>query len=89
MTSRITVLLPPSYLARDVTLAVERQRPRGGRWIIVGVDGVGNAWPVAFDGFTGPVKFATKAGAVEMLDAHGVQLGQRLVARGERGPVAP
>jgi len=78
--TRITVPLPPTYLGRDVTLQVERQRPRGGRWLIVGVDGVGNAWPVEFDGFTGSVKFATKAGGIEMLAAHGGQIGDRVFA---------
>jgi len=86
--TRIIVPLPPSYMARDTTLAVERQRPRGGRWVIVGVDGVGNAWPVEFDGFTGSVKFATEAGAIEMLEAHGGKVGQRIVARGDR-PATP
>lgn len=84
---RIKIPLPPTYMARDVTLQVERTR-RGGRWQIVGLDGVGNAWPCEFDGYTGAVKFATRAGALEMLEAHGGAIGQRLVARGAR-PVVP
>lgn len=76
--TRITVPLPRSYLVRDVTLRIER---RGSRWAIVGVDGVGNAWPAVFDGFTGSVKFATKAGATEFLAAHGAAPGDRVIAR--------
>lgn len=85
--TRIIVPLPPTYMARDVTLQVERVRP-GGRWVIVGQDGVGNAWPVEFDGFTGNVRFATRGGALEMLEAHGGKLGDRIVARGDR-PATP
>lgn len=76
--ARITVPLPPTYLLRDVTLRVERQ---GSRWVIFGVDGVGNAWPAVFDGFTGSVKFATKAGATEFLANHDAAPGDRVIAR--------
>lgn len=80
---RITCPLPPTYLLRDVTVRIERVR-RNGRWQIVGVDGVDNAWPLAFDGFTGSPRFATKAGAVEFLANHDGTEGMRLIARAVR-----
>lgn len=76
-TTRVTIPLPPTYLLRDVTLRIER---RGWRWVIVGVDGVGNAWPAAFDGYTGVVRFATKAAAAEFLAKHDAAPGDRLIA---------
>lgn len=79
-TERITCPLPPTYLLRDVTVRIERVR-RGGRWQIVGVDGVDNAWPLAFDGYTGSPRFATKAGAQEFLTSHGGEVGVRIIAR--------
>jgi hypothetical protein len=80
---RITCPLPPTYLLRDVTVRIERVR-RNGRWQIVGVDGVDNAWPLAFDGFTGSPRFATKAGAAEFLANHDGKEGTRLIARAVR-----
>ena len=77
---RITCPLPRTYLLRDVRIAVERTR-RGGRWSIVGQDGVGNAWPLAFEGYTGAVKFASRVGALEFLAGFGGEIGQRILAR--------
>lgn len=80
---RITCPLPPTYLLRDVTVRIERVS-RAGRWHIVGVDGVNNAWPLAFEGFTGSVKFATRTGAAEFLAGFGGAEGDKLIARAVR-----
>lgn len=75
---RLSVVLPSTYLARDVTLRIGKD---GSRWIIEAEDAHGQLYDVQLDGFTGPrVRFATQRAAATMLEQHGSTVGSRFWA---------
>lgn len=65
---RLSVVLPSTYVARNVRLRIGKD---GSRWIVEAEDGATQLHDVRFDGFTGRVRFATKKAAEQMLRNHG------------------
>lgn len=74
----VTCPLPAAYLGRNVTVTVEKV---GSRWQAGGLDPVsGTLYPLAFPGYTGSPRFATKAACVQFLADHGAARGDKIWA---------
>ncbi len=74
---KLAVVLPDTFLPRHVTLRVSKD---GSRWIAEGEDANGQLYDVTFDGFTGRVRFASRAAATKLLRDHGGDVGERFWA---------
>lgn len=73
----LSVVLPDTYLPRNVTLRTGRD---GSRWIAEAEDINGQLFDVTFAGLTGRVRCATKAATVAMIERHGGTVGGKVWA---------
>lgn len=75
----LSVVLPASYLAREVHLCITRQESGG--WRLGAVDKVGLRFPIRIGGVEDDTTYLSRRQAFEALEAKGHQIGARYTAR--------
>jgi hypothetical protein len=73
----LSISLPSTWLARDVWLRIAKS---GSRWVIESEDRNGMILDVRLSGYTGVVRFVTKAAATDHLAKCGYQPGDKVFA---------